>query len=823
MTRTPAEATPMMRQYLDIKAAHQDAILFFRLGDFYEMFYADAETAARELELTLTGRGPKDPQKRMPMCGIPYHAADNYIARLINKGYKVAICEQVEDPALAKGLTKREVIKIITPGTLIDEKLLPGSPANYLAAVAQSETKENAYGLAFADISTGVFKTTELYGLENLRAELQRISPAEIIYTGAENPSGLSTPASPVSLPNLSAAQNILSHFPPDNLRDFDLSGKPLALQAAAAVFNYFKSAQKTELKQLTRLETYLPQNYMYLDSASRKNLELTETIRSGSKAGSLYGLLDRTKTSMGSRLLKEWLCYPLLDKNAIEQRYDAVEELLNDLVSRAELTELLKDIYDIERLIGRITNGNANTRDLIYLKESLQNIQNLTATLAQFSAPLLLTSQKPEYTAVIRDICRCITEALIDNPPLQLKDGNIFRDGYNAELDSLRKITRSGKDWLAELENKEKERTGIKSLKIGYNAVFGYYIEISNANKDLAPADYIRKQTLSNAERYITPELKTREEDILTAGARIEKLEYNLFTELRRNIAQHTTLIQQIARAIAELDALLALAETAALKHFVRPQIITNTEGRLYIQKGRHPVVEQALSDKSARGSEQFIPNDLLLSPAENRLILLFGPNMSGKSTYMRQTALLVLMAQAGSYVPAEKMEFELVDRLFTRVGATDDLFSGKSTFMVEMSETANIVRNATKNSLIILDEVGRGTSTYDGMAIAWALSEYIYLRICAKTIFATHYHELAQLANKYPQIHNYNVSVTGSGKDIIFLHKVVPGPANGSYGIHVARLAGLPEEITERAEQILATLEKPADSANQLNLFSK
>ena len=808
-----AEATPMMRQYLEIKASHQDAILFFRLGDFYEMFYTDAEIAARELELTLTGRGSKE--NRMPMCGVPYHAADNYIARLINKGYKVAICEQVEDPALTKGLTKREVIKIITPGTLIDEKLLPGSTANYLAAIVQNELKEDSYGLAFADISTGVFKTAELYGSDNLRTELMRIDPAELVYTGEKNPAENNIPATRVELPAVSTAQNILKHFPPDNLRDFDLSSKPLALQAAAAVFNYFKSAQKTELKQLTKLETYLPQNYMYLDSASRKNLELTETIRSGSKAGSLYSLLDQTKTSMGSRLLKEWLCYPLLDKTAIELRYDAVEELLQDLVSRAELAELLKDIYDIERLIGRITNGNANARDLIYLKESLQSIQNLKNILEQFSSPLLLACQDPKYTAVCQNICQNIDQALIENPPLQLKDGNIFRDGYNAELDELRKITRSGKDWLVKLEDQEKNRTGIKSLKIGYNSVFGYYIEISNANKNLVPPDYIRKQTLTTAERYITPELKTKEEDILNAGTRIEKLEYTLFTELRQNIAQHTTLIQQAARTIAELDTLLALAETAASRHFVRPQITTNTEGRLYIQKGRHPVVEQAL------GGEQFIPNELLLSPEENRLMLLFGPNMSGKSTYMRQAALLVLMAQAGSYVPAEKMEFELVDRLFTRVGATDDLFAGKSTFMVEMSETANIVRNATKNSLIILDEVGRGTSTYDGMAIAWALSEYIYLHICAKTIFATHYHELSQLSSKYPYIHNFNVSVAGEGKDIVFLHKVVPGPANGSYGIHVARLAGLPEEITERAEQILATLETPRNNGGQLNLF--
>ncbi|MDR1998172.1 MAG: DNA mismatch repair protein MutS [Candidatus Margulisbacteria bacterium] len=811
----PKEATPMMRQYLDIKKDHQDAILFFRLGDFYEMFYADAETAARELELTLTGRGPKDSASRMPMCGVPYHAADNYIARLINKGYKVAICEQVEDPALAKGLTKREVIKVITPGTLIDEKLLPGNAANYLAAVVQNELKAETFGLAFADISTGVFRTTELHGLDNLRTELLRIDPAELIYTGAANPLESAVPATRVELPGLSTAQNILAHFPADNLRDFALQDKPLALQAAAAIFNYFKAAQKTELKQLTRLDTYLPQNYMYLDSASRKNLELTETIRSGSKAGSLYSLLDQTKTSMGSRLLKEWLCYPLLDKAAIEERYAAVSELLRDLISRTELAELLKDIYDIERLIGRITNGNAKARDLIYLKESLRIIQGLTPVLRQFSAGLLLTLNRPEYQNLCQEICAQIEKAIVNNPPLQLKEGNIFNDGYNAELDKLRQITRSGKDWLAAMENKEKERTGIKSLKIGYNSVFGYYIEISNANKNLVPASYIRKQTLTGAERYITPELKDKEEAILNAGTRIERLEYTLFAELRQSIARHTTLIQNIARAVAELDTLCALAETAAARHFVRPLILEQSGGRLEIHKGRHPVVEQSL------GTETFIPNDLRLDPEDNRLMLLFGPNMSGKSTYMRQAALLVLLAQAGSFVPAEKMEFELIDRLFTRVGAMDDLFAGKSTFMVEMSETANIVRNATKHSLIILDEVGRGTSTYDGMAIAWALSEYLYLHICAKTIFATHYHELAQLSAKYPHIRSYNVSVAEKGREVLFLHKVVPGPANGSYGIHVARLAGLPEEITARAEEILSALETPRTDNNQLNLF--
>ncbi|MDR2428959.1 MAG: DNA mismatch repair protein MutS [Candidatus Margulisbacteria bacterium] len=807
------EATPMMRQYLDIKARHQDAVVLFRLGDFYEMFYADAELAARELELTLTGRGSKE--HKMPMCGVPYHAADNYIARLINKGYKVAICEQVEDPALAKGLTKREVIKIITPGTLMDEKLISDKAANYLAAITSADTKDETFGLAFADISTGVFKTAELHGLDNLRAEILRIDPKEIIYTAVENPADAEIPATRVEQPSAVSALKILAHFPPDTARDFALESKPLALQAAAAVFNYFKAAQKTELKQLTRLEIYLPQNYMYLDSASRKNLELTETIRGGGKTGSLYGLLDKTKTSMGSRLLKEWLCYPLLEQTEIESRYTAVGELLNDLVARAELTELLKDIYDIERLIGRITNGNASARDLVYLKESLRVIQSLTPTLRQFSAPLLTALNNSAQQKILREICTLIDQAIVDEPPLLVTAGNIFRDGYNAELDELRRISRSGKQWIAEQENQERERTGIKSLKIGYNSVFGYYLEISHANRNLVPQNYIRKQTLTAAERYITPELKEKEELLLSASSRTEKLEHKLFNELRQKIAAATIEIQNAAQAVAALDTLLALAQTAADRHFVRPSILSGASAKLYIKNGRHPVVEQAL------GTTAFIPNDLLLAPEETRLLLLFGPNMSGKSTYMRQTALLVLLAQAGSFVPADSMEFTLVDRLFTRVGAMDDLFSGKSTFMVEMAETANIVRNATKNSLIILDEVGRGTSTYDGMAIAWALTEYIYLRLGAKTIFATHYHELAQLAGKYPQIKNFNVSVAEKGQDIIFLHKVTPGPASGSYGIHVARLAGLPAEITTRAAQILAALERPQASGGQMSLF--
>lgn len=784
----PEETTPMMRQYLDIKQEHQDTILFFRLGDFYEMFFQDAETAAKELELTLTGRGKPGSAKRMPMCGIPFHAADNYILRLINKGYKVAICEQVEDPSLTKGLTKREVIKIITPGTLIDEKLLTTTAANYCAVVLKSELKEELYGLAFADISTGSCKLTQIYGYENVQAELARIDAAEVLQNN--------------TTPGFENALSILKkQFTLNEALELQLTENPLAVKALASLLQYFKHTQKTELKQLNQCNFYMPDQYMYLDASSRRNLELVQTLRTQSREGSLAQVLDKTRTAMGSRMLKEWLNYPLLESGPIEERYTAVQELIEDLVSREELNLILKDVYDIERLSGRIANGNANARDLVFLKESLRIISSLQSTLQLFNSSLLKKLTDVNLINCLNEIINMIEKTIVDDPPLQIKDGNIIRPGYNTELDQLRSLISGGKTWLTELENTERQRTGITSLKIGYNNVFGYYLEVTNSKKDLIPADYIRKQTLANAERFITPALKEKEADILKATTHIEKLEYQLFTEVRARVAENIQTIQTIARAVAEIDVLLSFASCAATYRYCRPKITLGTNS-LEICGGRHPVIEQAL----AAGT--FIPNDTRFTP-DQPFKMLFGPNMSGKSTYMRQTALLVLMAQSGCFVPAASMSFDLVDRLFTRVGAMDDLFSGKSTFMVEMAETANILNNATSRSLIVFDEVGRGTSTYDGMAIAWALTEYVVQKIQAKTIFATHYHELSDMAKTYPQITNWNVSVDDSHGQITFLHKVVPGKASGSYGIHVAKLAGLPEELTSRASDILKTFE--------------
>ncbi len=808
-----------MRQYFDIKKTQEDAILFFRLGDFYEMFYSDAETAARELDLTLTGRG-KD-ENRMPMCGIPYHAADNYILRLIKKGYKIAICEQVEDPALSKGLTKREVIKVITPGTITDEKLLPAADTNYLAAIVKSDLKEDIYGLSYVEASTGEFKLTTIYGRENLNNELFRIEPSEIIYDEPSLRSLCNTTATQVERPGLDTAKKIITQqFKLDNLQNYELTEYALGTIAAAAIIKYLQQTQRSQLGQINDLQIYQPAHYMYIDAASRRNLELTRTIKTQSATGSLFNLLNRTKTAMGGRLLKEWINYPLLNRQTIAERYDAITEISADKISREELSEALKQVYDIERLIGRIANGNANARDLYALKESFLIIQrDIFVILENFTTPLLTTLLRDQYKEIISDTIKLIENAVVDNPPLQIKEGNIIKSGYNSELDELRSMINDTARWINELENSEKEKTGIKSLKIGYTSVFGYYIELSKINSHLAPANYIRKQTLTNAERYITPELKEQETKILNAREQAEKIEYKIFAELRQRIAENIKSVQCIARKTAELDALVSLSAVAVAQGYKRPQISNDENGCLNIINGRHPVIETTMP------KELFIPNDTIFNEHSQRFLMLFGPNMSGKSTYMRQTALLVLMAQVGSFVPAEKMEFSLVDRLFTRVGAMDDLFSGQSTFMVEMSETANILKNATANSLIIMDEIGRGTSTYDGMSIAWAVAEYICLNIKAKTLFATHYHELAQMAEQYQPIKNFNVAVEEIGNKITFLHKVIPGKANGSYGVHVASIAGLPEQVVARAQQILNGMENPEiknSHTEQLSLLS-
>lgn len=816
---SPEKMTPMMRQYFDIKKDQQDAILFFRLGDFYEMFYGDAEIAARELDLTLTGRG-KD-KSRMPMCGIPYHAADNYILRLIKKGYKIAVCEQVEDPALSKGLTKREVVKVITPGTITDEKLLPAAETNYLVGIVKSDLKEDLYGLSYVEASTGEFKLTTIHGLENLRNELFRIEPSELIYDQPELRELYKVSATQVEKPGLEVAKKIIAQqFKVDNLQNYQLAEHQLGTIAAAAVVKYLQQTQRSQLGQINDLQIYQPTHYMHLDAASRRNLELTRTIKDQTATGSLFTLLNKTKTAMGGRLLKEWINYPLLNEQTITERYAAIEEIINDRISREELSEALKQVYDVERLIGRIANGNANARDLYALKESFLIIEkDIFVILENFNAKLLAELLHNNYRQIIDETIKLISAAIIDNPPLQIKEGNIIKNGYSSELDELRSMINDSNRWINELENSEKEKTGIKSLKIGYTSVFGYYIELSKINSHLAPDNYTRKQTLTNAERYITSELKEQETKILNAKEEAEKIEYRIFAELRQRIAENIKAIQQIARKTAELDALLSLSIVAATHNYKRPQIINDTKGCLNIINGRHPVIETTMS------RDKFIPNDTFFNEHTQRFLMLFGPNMSGKSTYMRQTALLVLMAQIGSFVPAEKMEFSLVDRLFTRVGAMDDLFSGQSTFMVEMSETANILKNATANSLIIMDEIGRGTSTYDGMSIAWAVAEYVCLNIRAKTLFATHYHELAEMTEQYQPIKNFNVAVEEVGNKITFLHKVVPGKANGSYGVHVASIAGLPEQVVARAQQILNGMENPEiknTDTEQLSLLS-
>lgn len=795
--------TPMMRQYFEIKSAYRDAILFFRLGDFYEMFYEDAEIAARELSLTLTGRGKKETGNRMPMCGIPYHAADNYILRLINKGHKVAICEQVEDPALAKGLTKREVIKVITPGTLTEEKFLANAASNYLCAIIGSEKKEDIFGLAYADASTGEFKFTEIFGQTNLRHEIQRIEPAEIITDQDSLLNIFNLPSTKINTPGLTAALKAVEkqcHLAA--LTEFELQDFKLGALAAAAIINYLQQTQKSKLGQINSLSSYQTKHYMYIDTASRRNLELVQTIKNQERQGSLFWLLDKTKTAMGSRLLKNWINYPLLDKNKIEGRYQAIEELSREQIARSELQNQLQNIYDIERLIGRTANGNANARDLVALKDSLVILRKeILPIILNFQSGLINQLNSAQINEVLDTSIALVEKSIVDNPPLQLKDGDIIRSGYNTELDELRSLLLKSKTWVSEFEAKEKERTGIKSLKVGYTSVFGYYIEISNANKNLVPLDYQRKQTLTNAERYITPDLKEQETQILNASTKIEKLEYKIFSEIRDELGLQIGPIQNIAKLLAQLDVLTALAEVAVANNYIKPEIIHNLPDQIKIIGGRHPVVEMTMP------RADFIPNDTCFDN-ENRFIMLFGPNMSGKSTFMRQTALLLLMAQIGSFVPADKMTFTLIDKLFTRVGAMDDLFAGMSTFMMEMTETANILKNASENSLIIMDEIGRGTSTYDGMAIAWAVAEYIYLKLKAKTLFATHYHELAELAENYPEIKNYNVAVEEKGSQITFLHKVIPGITQSSYGVHVASIAGLPSEVISRAQDILTSL---------------
>ena len=800
--------TPMMKIYCETKEQYKDCILFYRLGDFYEMFFDDALTASRELEITLTGKSC-GLDERAPMCGIPYHAVEGYLNRLVAKGYKVAICEQVEDPKTAKGIVKREVVRIVTPGTNLDTQALDETKNNYIMCIVYIADR---YGVAIADISTGDYFVTELPDISRLMDEIYKFSPSEIICNEAFYMSGMDLDAMRdklgITIYSLDSwyfddavcKDKLLEHFKVKNFAGLGLADYDCGIISAGALLIYLFETQKNSLSNLTHITPYITGKYMLIDSSTRRNLELCETLREKQKRGSLLWVLDKTRTAMGARTLRKNVEQPLIDKSEINRRLDAVEELKNQAIAREEIREYLSPVYDLERLITKITYGSANPRDLTAFKGSLEMLPPIRYILQDLQAPLL--KEIYEDLDALEDLCELVTKAIREDPPLAMKEGNIIRDGYNEEVDKLRRAKSDGKDWLAKLENDEREKTGIKNLKIKYNKVFGYYLEVTNSYKDLVPDYYTRKQTLANAERYITPELKELEDMILGAEDKLYALEYELYSEVRETIAGQVERIQQTAKAVAALDAFSSLALVAERNNYVRPKI--NEKGILDIKEGRHPVVERMIPN------DMFIANDAYLDDKKHRISIITGPNMAGKSTYMRQTALIALMAQIGSFVPAESANICLSDRIFTRVGASDDLASGQSTFMVEMTEVANILRNATSKSLLILDEIGRGTSTFDGLSIAWAVVEYISdsKLLGAKTLFATHYHELTELEGKIDNVNNYCIAVKEKGDDIVFLRKIVKGGADKSYGIQVAKLAGVPDLVISRAKEIVEEL---------------
>ena len=799
--------TPMMEQYREVKRQHPQDLLMFRLGDFYELFFDDAELAARELEITLTSREAGS-GNRVPMCGVPYHAVEGYIARLIAKGYRVAICEQVEDPKLAKGIVKREVVRVITPGTILYESALAERGNNFLVLIAEQDAE---LGLVAIDISTGecvwsLYKGADRYAA--LLNQLSRLAPAELILTGKLErwtevnnflQSRLANCTLTTFIADESAAANefLAKHFSRN-----DIPAEPVAVIAISRLLQYLHQTLKSDLSHINRLTRFNPQDFLLLDGTTLRNLEISRNMREGGKRGSLLAVLDFTVTAMGGRLLRQWLESPLLNLLEIRRRHDAVGEMVENPRVRSALRESLKSVYDMERILTRIEVGTANARDLTALRSSFEILPELKQCLCGLGSPLLLDTGFNMQTHT--DCADLIRAAVTDSPPFSIREGGFIRDGYDLELDELRSLSRDSRQWVQDMESREKESTGIKSLKISYNKVFGYYIEVTHANTTAVPANYVRKQTLVNAERYITPELKEFETKILGAQEKIVNLEHHLFLQLRDFVKQRLTEIQTTARCLAVLDCLLSLAEAAAQYRYVRP---TMTEDqRIVIREGRHPVVERLLA------GEIFVPNDTLLDSRECEIMILTGPNMAGKSTYMRQVALLTLMAQAGSFIPAKEAEISPVDRIFTRVGASDDLATGQSTFMLEMTEVSQILKNATSRSLVILDEIGRGTSTFDGMSIARAVVEYIKERIHAKTIFATHYHELTCLAEWKPAIQNYSMAVKERGNDVVFLRRVIPGGADKSYGIHVAKLAGLPARVVERSQQLLVQIEAEA-----------
>lgn len=813
-----AEYTPMMQQYLQTKEEYKDCILFYRLGDFYEMFFEDAQIVSKELELTLTGKNC-GMEERAPMCGIPYHAVEVYLNRLVANGHKVAICEQVEDPKMATGLVKRDVIRIVTPGTNTDMQALDESKNNYLMCIVYLADK---YGVSLADVSTGDYFVTEVDSERRLIDEIHKFSPSEIVCNESFYMSGIDIEDIKhrlgITIYALETwyfgdelAENTLKeHFKIKNLQSLGLLDYDCGVIAAGALLKYLYETQKTNLEHISAIHPYAVGKYMIIDSSTRRNLELVETLREKQKRGSLLWVLDQTKTAMGARLLRSYVEQPLIEKKEIEKRQDAITELNQSIITREELREYLNPIYDLERLVSRVTYLSANPKDLLAFRNSIGMLPPIKTLIAEFDGTLLQEIQAELDT--LDELYELVNSAINEDAPISIRDGGLIKEGYHEEVDKYRDAKTKGKTWLAELESKEREKTGIKGLRIKYNRVFGYYLEVTNSYKDLVPDYYTRKQTMTNAERYITPELKELEDMILGAEDKLVSLEYNLFCEVRNQIAEQVVRIQKTAKAVAKLDVFISLAVVADQNQYCRPQI--NENGVIDIKGGRHPVVEKMITN------DMFIDNDTYLDHANNRISIITGPNMAGKSTYMRQTALIVLMAQLGSYVPASSAKIGIVDRIFTRVGASDDLASGQSTFMVEMNEVANILRNATSNSLLVLDEIGRGTSTFDGLSIAWAVVEHISnpRLLGAKTLFATHYHELTELEGKLNNVNNYCIAVKEKGDDIVFLRKIVKGGADKSYGIQVAKLAGVPDSVIERAKEIVEEL-----SANDIMSVAK
>ncbi len=830
------DLTPIRKQYLALKNQYPDTILFFRLGDFYETFDADAETVARELDIVLTSR-PVGKGQRAPLAGVPYHAVDRYLAQLVEKGYRVAVAEQMVDPSTVKGIVPREVTRVVTPGTVVEPEMLDEKRANYLAAWVESEGR---VGLAHCDITTGEFAVAQIESIAAAQQELTRINPRECLHPqSASAPINASTTIHFTPIPDWRfeishSRQALLDHFEVSTLAGFGIDGQSLAIRAAGAIGQYLRETQPGALALLSSLRAYATDRFMALDPATRRNLELTETLRERKTHGSLLGVIDATRTAMGGRLLRAWISQPLLDRAELEARLDRVQSFFDDALTRARTRDGLKEMPDLERAVGRVVSGHAAPRDMLAIRRALERVPDLQRAISNLtqasrddfgrraqSATEVATTHPLQFGLdPCADVLTLLQSAIADDPTWP---PGLIRPGYSAELDGILNASRNAKEWVANLEKTERRRTGINSLKVGYNKVFGYYIEVTNAKRDAVPADYIRKQTLTNAERYITPELKEYETLILNADERLVEVENRLFKDACAQVASRARALKATAHAIAQIDVASALAEVAALNNYVRPELTDADE--IEIAAGRHPVVERTLSET------RFVPNDLKLD-ADARILIVTGPNMAGKTVYLRQSALIALMAQIGSFVPAERARIGLVDRIFTRIGAQDEIAAGQSTFMVEMVETANILHHATARSLIVLDEIGRGTSTYDGLSIAWAVVEHLHNhpRLKSKTLFATHYHELIALAETLPHVRNVNVAVTEEGGRVVFLHKIVEGGADRSYGIHVAQLAGLPKPVIRRAEEILEQLEQgepthvppPASGVQQLALFA-